>query len=130
MATSRVPVKAASKAVRATQKPKAIEPFKVATEVDADGNYDALIFGERFTLSSDVNGWLLFLAGAGRSRDVINLVESVIVVEPKDGEDIEVARNRERNRFHTTVSSQPHFSIEQAIELVNAMTEVAAGNAS
>lgn len=125
MASSRVPARTAPKPVK-----KTTVPFEAVTEIDEEGNYEALVFGEKFKLSSDVNGWLLFLAGAGRPRDIINLVESVLVVEVEDGEDIEAARRRIRDRFHGHVGSLPHFSIEQAIELLNAMTEVSAGNES
>lgn len=126
MAPSRVPARTAAK------KPvkKSTAPFEVLSEIDEDGNYEVSVFGEKFKLSSDVNGWLLFLAGSGKASEIVRLVESVLVVEPNEGEDVEAARRRIREKFHSTVGAQSGFSIEQAIELVNAMTEVSAGNES
>ena len=101
-------------------------PFEATTDIDEDGNYKALIFGEEFTLSSEVNGWLVFLASSGSSKYVVDLVESLIIVP--DGEaSIEVRRMREAERFHTLLGSQKHFKIEDAVELVSAMT-AASGN--
>lgn len=114
---------------RAAAKPKAKEPemFEVLTEVDADGNVDIKVFGEKFTISTDVNGWLLLLAGSGSSRDVVNLVKSIIVV-PDDG-DVEVARMREMQRFNDVLGKRSKFTVDDAITLVNSLTEVSAGNA-
>ena len=102
--------------------------FEVVSEIDEDGYVDAKIFGEKFTIDTDVNGWLLFLAGAGQSRDVVNLVHSVIRVTPVNGETFEVARLREQRRFDELLGSQKHFNVDQAIELVNKLTEISAGN--
>lgn len=102
--------------------------FEVVSDVDAEGNVDVKVFGEPFTISTDVNGWLLLLAGSGRSRDVVNLVQSVLVVEAQNGEDIEVARLREEDRFNRLLGSQKGFTIDKAIDLVNSLTEISAGN--
>lgn len=127
MATSRLPARTATKvATKPKPKTKAV-PFEAITDIDDDGNYTARIFGEEFTLSAEVNGWLLFLAGSGSSKHVVNLVESLIVIPEGDG-DIEVRRRREADRFHGLLASQKPFKIEDAVELVNAMTEFSAGN--
>jgi hypothetical protein len=115
---------------RVTPKPKAreVEMFEAVSEINEDGEVDVLIFGEPFTISTDVNGWLLLLAGSGSSRDVVNLVRSILVVSPSNGENIEIARQREEVRFNTLLGGRKNFSVENAVELVNALTEVAAGN--
>ena len=128
MPSSRVPARRATPATTPKARAKPVKMFEVLTEPDDDGIYTANIFGETFTLSSDANGWLLFLAGSGQSRYVVQLVESLIIVEPKEGEDIEVARRRERDRFHSHMGEQKGFTIESAVEFVNALTEVSAGN--
>lgn len=125
MATSRVPARTATK-VATKSKAKAV-PFEAVTDIDSDGNYQARIFGEEFTLSAEVNGWLLFLAGSGSSKHVVSLVESLIVIPDGEG-DIEMRRRREAERFHGLLGSQKHFSVEDAVEIVNAMTEISAGN--
>jgi hypothetical protein len=115
---------------RTAPKPRAKEPemFEVVGEIDDDGHVDVKIFGEPFTIDTDVNGWLLLLAGSGSSRDVVNLVKSVIVVEPSNGEGFEVARRREEDRLNTLLGQRKGFSVDNAIELVNHLTEVSAGN--
>lgn len=113
---------------KAAAKPKSTSMFEVVSDIDDDGNYEALIFGEKFTLSTDVNGWLLLMA-AGDTSKFVDLVESLIVIpEPEDGERIEVVRMREKRRFSDLLVSQKDFSVEQAAELIASMTEAAAGN--
>lgn len=101
--------------------------FVKTSDIDEDGNYTADVFGETFKLSSDVNGWLLVLAGSGDLRAVRNLVESQIVVEPVQGLSLEAARRNESARFHDLLTARQHFSVEDAMELVANFTE-AAGN--
>src|SRR5690348_765290 len=114
----------------AAPKPRAKEPemFEAVSEIDEDGNIDVKIFGEPFTISTDVNGWLLLLAGSGSSRDVVRLVQSILVVTPANGESIDVARANEERRFNDLLASRRHFTVENCIELVNALTEVSGGN--
>lgn len=109
---------------------KAKEPdmFEALTEVDADGNMDVKIFGEPFTISTDVNGWLLMLAGSGQARDVVRLVQSILVVVPADGQTIDAARLAEERRFNDLLGGRKNFTIENTYELINALTEVSAGN--
>lgn len=122
--------KRTSTPARVTPKPKAKEPemIEAVGEIDEDGYVDVLIFGEPFTLDTDVNGWLLLLANSGSARDIVNLVKSIIVVKPVDGETYEVTRMAEERRFNDIVGAQRHFSIEKALEFVNGLTEVSAGN--
>lgn len=122
------PAKRSSTTVKT--KPKSVDMFKVVSDIDEDGYADVQIFGEPFTIDTDVNGWLLFLAGAGASRDVVKLVRSVIKVTPEDGESFEVARRREEARFDDVLIAQRGLTVEQCIELVNALTEISSGNGS
>lgn len=101
----------------------ASEPFVPLTEPDEDGNYTAEIFGEAFTLNTDANGWLVMMAGSGRLSAMRDLVESLITVVPEEGETEEMARFRERDRFHSVMGRQRGFSIEDAVEFVNKLTE-------
>lgn len=110
------------------KKKRDVAMFVKTSEQDDDGNYTADIFGETFTLSSDVNGWLTMLAGSGDLRAVRDLVESVIVVpEPDEDETLEQARRKEKDRFHGLMSKQQHFSIEDAMTFVSELIE-ASGN--
>lgn len=102
--------------------------FEVISDVDEDGYVDVKIFGEKFTIDTDINGWGLMLAGAGGTRNMVKLVHGIIKVTPNNGENIEVARMRERDRFDDLLWAQRDFTIEKAMELVNALTEVSAGN--
>lgn len=122
--------KRTSTPARVTPKPKAKEPEMVeaVSEIDEDGYVDVLIFGEPFTLDTDVNGWLLMLANSGSARDIVNLVKSMIVVKPVDGENIEITRMAEERRFNDIVGSQRGFSIEKCMTFINDLTEVSAGN--
>lgn len=101
--------------------------FEVVGEIDADGNVDVKVFGEPFTISTDVNAWLLMLAGAGGSREIVDLVRSILVVEPNPGEDIDTATARVRTGFDKTLATRSGFSIERCMELINDLVE-AAGN--
>lgn len=105
------------------------ESFVEVLETDeAAGEVTVRLFGEEtFKLSTDINGWLQVLAGSGRPRDVVNFVESMIVVEAEEGEKIETARWREGERFNKLVSKQKHFGLEDTFKLINDLTE-AAGN--
>lgn len=101
--------------------------FEVVEDIDDDGIYTASIFGERFRLSADVNGWLLTMAAGGDMGALRKMVDASIVVEPKEGERLAVARRRESDRFHDNLSQRDHFSVEDAMELVACLME-AAGN--
>ncbi len=103
--------------------------FVVLSTNEDDETYVARLFDEEnFTLSTDVNGWLLINAGSGKAADFLKLIWSVIVVEPNDDEKIEDARRREMGRFSDLLGARKHFGIEEVMELVNDMTEVSAGN--
>lgn len=102
--------------------------FEALTEPDADGNYDVAIFGEQFSFNSDVNPWLLTLAGTGKPSAIVNLVQSTINVVPEDGEKLDQARRREADRFNEVLGSQRGLTFEDVAELINHLTEVAAGN--
>lgn len=101
--------------------------FEQTSEIDDDGNFTALVFGEEFKFSSDVNAYLLLKAVRDNGR-FIDLIESLIVVEPEDGEKLEQARHRESRRFDELMTSQRNFSIEQLAELIADITDAAAGN--
>ena len=128
---SKAPAKRSTPAKRTSGKQSPAKMFEALTEPDDMGEYDALIYGEKFRLHNDVNGFLLMLTGAGGAdglRAIVDLVKSLIVVEEVEGENIEVTREREKRRLYDLVGSQRHFGIEDAMEFVNSMTEVAAGN--
>lgn len=108
-------------------KGKEPEMFEIVSEIDPDGNVDVKVFGEPFTISTDVNAWLLMLAGAGGSREIVDLVRSVLVVVPNDGEEIDAAQTRVRTAFDKTLSSRSGFSVERCMELINDLVE-AVGN--
>lgn len=110
---------------RSATKTKAFEQL---TEPDDEGNFTALIFGEEFKLSTDVNGWLLLMASGDASK-FVDLVESLIVVETKGDERIETARLREKRRFNDLLLAQQHFGVEAVAELIADITDAAAGNA-
>lgn len=112
---------------KTTSAPKKAPMFEKLTEPDDDGNWTARIFGEEFTLSDDVNGWLIMLAGGGDLRAIRDLVDSLLVVEPEEGESLAMAKRRVGERFHKLIGSQRNFSIEDAMTLVNDLQE-AAGN--
>lgn len=101
--------------------------FEKLTEPDADGHFNAKIFGQEYTLSDDVNAWLLIRAGGGDLASLGKLVEKTIVVEPEDGENHAQAHARIIGGFHRLLENQEHLTIEKVMELVAAMTE-AAGN--
>lgn len=101
--------------------------FEILTEVDDDGNYEASIFGETFKWSTDVNGWLLLMA-ANDTGKFVDLVESLLVVEPEDGERIETARLRVKRRFNDLLTSQKNLPVEDVAELIADITDAAAGN--
>lgn len=111
----------------ATPAAKNAPMFEKLTEPDDDGNWTAKIFGEEFTLSDDVNGWLIMLAGGGDLRAIRDLVDSLLVVEPEEGESVAMATRRIGDKFHKLIGSQRNFSIEDAMTLVNDLQE-AAGN--
>lgn len=121
--TSPAKKKAATPARRRTE----VEMFEMTSEIDDDGNYTAEIYGETFTLSSDVNAWLLIEAGAGEPKAIVSLVHSLLVVEPEDGEDLDAARRRVQKRFTDHIGAQRNFSVERLVEFIADITE-AAGN--
>lgn len=130
MAASRTSTAVAKRTAPAKSRPaKAAVPLEAVGDIDANGYIKVKIFGEPFTVDTDVNGWLLFLAGAGQSRDVVNLVKSVLVVDEVDGEDIEVTRFKTLSRFTEVVGKQKNFGVEKTVELINEITELA-GNAN
>lgn len=117
----------ATPAKRTASKSSKTKIFEQTSEIDDDGNFTALVFGEEFKFSSDVNAYLLLKAVRDNGR-FIDLIESLIVVEPEDGEKLEQARHRESRRFDELMTSQRNFSIEQLAELIADITDAAAGN--
>lgn len=101
--------------------------FEVVRHPGPDGVFTGKVFGESFTFSSDVNSWLLALAGAGGSREIVALVRSILR-GPNGESDVE-AVEAEFRRFNEIVGAQPNMPFERVAELINALTEVSAGNA-
>lgn len=117
---------ASTPAKRTTTKTRTVEMFEQTSELDEDGNYTAKIYGEEFKLSSDVNGWLFFLGTSGSPRHAVQLVQSLLVVEPEEGEKLSAAKRRVEDRFNDVMLTHSQ-SIEDTVEMIGKMME-AAGN--
>ena len=114
-------------AKRKAQPKKADEEFDDLTDVDydeANEQFTAEVFGsgERFLFSTDVNAFLLMNAARDlRGGAFLDLMDSLVTVP--DGEDAE----DERKRFHDTLGSVRHLTVERLAAFVAAITD-AAGN--
>lgn len=123
---AQTPARRSTPATKKTAVKKTADLFEQVSELDDDGNYRVKILGEEFVLSSDVNGWLLMLASAGSPRHMVQLVQSILVVEPEEGEKLSAARRRVQDHFDSTLI-EAKVSVEDIVELIGEMMD-AAGN--
>jgi hypothetical protein len=104
--------------------------LKIVTRDEDEATFVADVFGEKFTFSSDANGWLVFMASTGKAEHLERLIHSMIIVdidEDMTENEARVARMREADRFTETLGTQKNFGIERMFRLVNDIIE-AAGN--
>lgn len=123
------PAKRAASPAR-TRKAK-VDPdtdLEVLSRDDDEGTFVGRLFGEEdFTFHGQANDWLMFLAAHGELGAIVDLLHSLVLVEPEDDEDIEDARAREMRRFDQLLSKQPNLRTERIMTLYTDLLE-AAGN--
>jgi hypothetical protein len=87
-------------------------------------------FGEReFTILTDVNYWLLLSSFDPRNMGgMVRLVQSLLAVNPEEGEDPEMAAFRVGRDFNEFMASRKGLTLERVVRLVTDLTAMA-GNA-
>lgn len=122
-----------SPARRASTKQKPKDPdtdVELVSESDDGSDIVVRFFGEReFTILTDVNYWLLLSSFDPRNMGgMVRLVQSLLAVNPEEGEDPDTAAFRVGRDFNDFMATRKGLTLERVVRLVTDLTAMA-GNA-